>query len=130
MAEVRSNLKYAATHEWIEVKDGVATVGITDYAQEALGDVVFVEPPELGQQFAVGDEIAVIESVKAASDIYSPVTGTVITVNEALESGPELVNSAPFDAGWIFKLQMSDPATPENLLSVEQYAELCEAEEH
>jgi len=130
MAEVRSNLKYAATHEWIEFNDGIATVGITDYAQDALGDVVFVEPPELGQQFEVGDEIAVIESVKAASDIYSPVAGMVIGVNEALESDPELVNSAPYEAGWIFKLELSDPAVPENLLTVEAYAELCEAEQH
>ena len=130
MAEVRSNLNYAASHEWIELKDGIATVGISDYAQEALGDVVFVELPEMGQQFQTGDEIAVIESVKAASDIYAPVAGIVVAVNEALEAEPEAVNSTPYEAGWIFQLSLSEPEAEQNLLTAEQYAALCESQDH
>jgi glycine cleavage system H protein len=130
MAEVRTNLNYAASHEWIELEDGIATVGISDYAQEALGDVVFVELPEMDQAYQAGDEIAVIESVKAASDIYAPVAGIVVAVNEALEAEPEVVNNSPYEAGWIFKLSLSEPEAAQDLLTAEQYLTLCESQDH
>ena len=105
------HLRYAPTHEWISEEDGdEMTVGITDHAQEALGDVVFVELPEVGQALSKGQEFGVIESVKAASDLYSPVNGEVIEVNEALEDSPETVNEAPYEGGWIMKVRLTDTA--------------------
>lgn len=106
MSNVPADRRYAVTHEWaLADVSGIVTVGITDHAQAALGDVVFVELPEVGARFATGDEAGVVESVKAASDIYAPVAGVVIEVNEALEDSPELVNGAPYTDGWFFRLR-------------------------
>ena len=129
MSNVPSELKYVSSHEWIrEEGDGVVTVGITDYAQESLGDVVFVETPDVGAELAAGDDAGVVESVKAASDIYAPLSGTVLEVNEELEDAPENVNNDPYGDGWFFKLKLSDPAEMDDLLSAEEYQEQCEEE--
>ena len=132
MSIIPGELRYLSSHEWVRVEeDGVtATVGITDHAQDLLGDVVFVELPDLDSTISAGDEAGVVESVKAASDIFSPVSGTVIEINESLEDSPELVNSDPYDDGWFFKVKMSDPDELSSLLGAEEYAEVCEAEEH
>jgi glycine cleavage system H protein len=131
MSDVPQELKYARTHEWARLEeDGTVTVGISDHAQDALGDVVYVEHPEPGQQVAVGDEAGVVESVKAASDIYAPVSGSVIAVNEALDDAPETVNQDPYGDGWFFKIQPDDVAELDELLDAEAYAELCENDEH
>lgn len=123
MSNVPSDLKYVTSHEWIRVEDdGSVTIGITDHAQELLGDVVYVELPEIDSEVAVDDEIAVVESVKAASDIYAPLSGTIIEVNEALEDAPETVNSAPYDDGWMFKMRPSDDAELDNLIDAEAYS--------
>jgi glycine cleavage system H protein len=109
-------------------EDGTVTVGITDHAQEALGDVVFVELPEVGTVLAAAEEAGVVESVKAASDIYAPVAGEVIAVNEQLEDEPEMVNSDPYNDGWFYKLQPSDTSELDGMLSAEDYQEQCEDE--
>ena len=109
MSQTPSDLKFLASHEWIRlIDDNVVVVGISDHAQDQLGDVVFVELPSIGDSVVSGDEAAVVESVKAASEVYSPFTGEVIEVNEVLEGNPELVNSSPYDDGWFFKLKVSD----------------------
>ena len=121
MSNLPANLRYAASHEWVlDHQDGTVTIGITDHAQEALGDVVFVELPEVGQSLSKGKEFGVIESVKAASDLYSPVNGEVIEVNEALEDAPETVNDAPYEGGWIMKVRVTDQAL-EGLLDADAY---------
>jgi glycine cleavage system H protein len=116
---------YTKDHEWIEVEGGSATVGITDFAQGQLGDIVFVELPAAGKTVEKGADAAVVESVKAASDVYSPVTGTVTESNPALEEDPALVNSAPEGAGWFFKLSLADPAELEGLMDADEYKALC-----
>ena len=113
--------KYTEDHEWIDIDGDVATVGITDYAQNALGDVVFVELPEVGADFSKGDEAAVVESVKAASEVYAPVSGTIAEVNGALEGEPALVNSAPTGEGWFFKLTLSDAGELDGLMDEAAY---------
>jgi len=129
MSHTPVELKYASTHEWARLEDdGTVTVGITDHAQAALGDVVFVETPEVGVVLAAGDDAGVVESVKAASDIYSPVGGEVIEINRQLEDDPETVNSDPYNDGWFFKLQPSDPTELEALLSAGEYQQQCEEE--
>ena len=129
MSSTPSELRYASSHEWARLEDdGTITVGISDHAQEALGDVVFVENPDVGATLAAGDEAGVVESVKAASDIYAPVGGEVIAVNEVLEEEPETVNSDPYHDGWFYRLQPSDVAELENLMSAEDYALQCEEE--
>ncbi|WP_438726065.1 glycine cleavage system protein GcvH [Parasphingorhabdus sp. DH2-15] len=115
------SLYFTEEHEWILVEGDIATVGITDHAQEQLGDVVFVEVPDEGKQFDKGDEAAVVESVKAASDVYSPVSGDVIEGNEALAEDPSLVNSDPEGEGWFFKLTLSDTSELEDLMSASDY---------
>ncbi|ASK19083.1 MAG: glycine cleavage system protein GcvH [Vreelandella alkaliphila] len=121
MSNLPANLRYAASHEWVlDHQDGTVTIGITDHAQEALGDVVFVELPEVGQALNKGQEFGVIESVKAASDLYSPVNGEVIEVNEALEDSPETVNEAPYEGGWIMKVRLTDTAL-DGLLDADAY---------
>ena len=115
MSEIPAELRYAASHEWAKVEDGVATVGISDPAQDAMGDLVYVELPEVGQVVAAGDETGVVESVKAASDIYSPVSGEIVEINEALEDEPELVNNVPYEGGWLFKVQLTDEGELDNL---------------
>lgn len=129
MSQTPSELRYAASHEWARLEeDGTVTVGITDHAQDALGDVVFVELPEVGSTLAASDEAGVVESVKAASDIYAPVAGEVIAINEVLEDAPETVNSDPYNDGWFFRLQPSDTSELDALLSAEDYQAQCEDE--
>jgi len=123
-----SQLKYRDTHEWSLVADDVITVGITDFAQDALGDVVFVELPEVGDVVAKGESIAVVESVKTASDIYAPASGEVIEVNSALEDSPEQVNESPYESGWMFKIRLSDASQLNDMLDADTYNEVAEAE--
>ena len=131
MSDIPSDLKYTATHEWARVEeDGTVTVGISDHAQDALGDVVYVELPELEQVIAAGDEAGVVESVKAASDVYAPISGTICAINEALEDAPETVNSDAYTDGWFFKMQPADIGELEELLDAEGYGEVCDAEAH
>jgi glycine cleavage system H protein len=118
------DLKYTSSHEWSRLEsDGTITVGITSHAQHLLGDIVYIELPEIDKAFSQGKEIAVVESVKAASDIYAPVSGKVIAVNQTLSSNPELVNQSPYESGWIFKLQPDNNAELNNLLTHHQYEE-------
>lgn len=129
MSTYPDNLKYAPTHEWVRLEeDRTAAVGISDHAQDALGDIVFVELPEIGTTVHVKDEVAVVESVKAASDIYSPVSGEVIAVNEALVDAPETVNAVPYDDGWFYKIQMSDEKELDELMDSDAYSDHCEGE--
>ena len=122
MSEVPGNCMYTKEHEWLRLEDdGTVTVGITDHAQEALGELVFVEVPEVDATFDAGDACAVVESVKAASDIYCPVDGEVAEVNEALAEEPELVNSSPYDDGWVFRLRPADATALEELMDAEDY---------
>ncbi len=131
MSNIPSELKYTKTHEWVRDEgDGKVTVGITDHAQELLGDLVFVELPEVGAEINAGDECAVVESVKAASDVYCPLNGEVIEANEALADAPETINSDAFDEGWMFRLQLVDAGELDGLMDAEAYAEHCENEEH
>ena len=130
MAEFPTELKYLQTHEWARLEGDVVVVGISDHAQDALGDVVYVELPELDSAVAAGDEVAVVESVKAASDIFAPVGGTVIAINEGLDDAPELVNDSPYGDGWFFKIAAEDTSELEGLLDAEGYKQVCEAEDH
>ncbi|MFT6419857.1 MAG: glycine cleavage system H protein [Porticoccus sp.] len=126
MSETPGDLKYAPTHEWARYEgDGTVTVGITQHAQDSLGDVVYVELPEIGAVLVAGDDAGVVESVKAASDIYAPVSGEVIAINELLENAPETINDSPYDDGWFFKLKMSDPDELEDLLDADSYQDLA-----
>jgi len=127
MSETPADLKYLSSHEWARLNDdGSVTIGITDHAQEALGDVVYVELPELGSQVYVGQEAGVVESVKAASDIFSLVSGEVVEINEALIDAPDLVNQAPFAEGWFFRVEPTDIKELDEALDAEGYAELIE----
>lgn len=127
MAQVPAELKYVASHEWIRDEgNGIVTVGVTDFAQEQLGDVVFVELPEVGSEINKDDAIAVVESVKAASDIYAPISGEVVEINEELVDEPEKVNAEPYDGAWFFKVKVSEESELEELLSAEQYQAECE----
>jgi glycine cleavage system H protein len=122
MSEVPSELKYTKSHEWVRVEDdGLLTVGITDHAQGLLGDLVFVDLPEVGTEFVAEDECCVVESVKAASDVYMPISGEVVEINEALLDEPEIINSSPYDNGWLFKIQPSDEEEVEDLMDAEAY---------
>ncbi len=121
MSNTPSDLKYASSHEWARLDGDVVTVGITDHAQEALGDLVYVELPDVGATVSAGDEAGVVESVKAASDIYAPVSGEVIAVNEALGDTPEIINTDPYNEGWIYKIRVSDVSELDNLMSGEEY---------
>jgi glycine cleavage system H protein len=131
MSEMPSDLKYTESHEWVR-DDGadIVTVGITDHAQELLGDLVFVELPEVGSSVEQGGECAVVESVKAASDVYSPVAGEVVEVNLALVDAPEAINQAPYGDGWIFKVKVSDRSQLAGLLDAAGYGAVVQAEEH
>ena len=128
MSEIPSELRYLSSHEWVSVEAGVATIGITDHAQDAMGDLVFVETPEVGTELAAGDEAGVVESVKAASDIYTPVSGEVVEVNAQLEDEPEAVNSSPYGDGWMFKIKMSDDSELANMLTADEYQAQIEDE--
>lgn len=125
MSSVPSDLRYAKSHEWLKpASDGTALVGITDYAQGSLGDITYVQLPKIGATFAAGQTFGVVESVKAASDLYLPVAGTVIEVNTALDSAPETVNQDAYAGGWILKLKLSDPASVSTLLDAGAYGKL------
>ena len=129
MSNTPNELKYASSHEWARLEeDGTVTVGITDHAQNALGDVVFVELPDVGTELNAGQEAGVVESVKAASDIYAPVSGEVIAINSVLEDSPETINGDPYQEGWFFRLQPSDLSELDNLLDADDYQERCEEE--
>ena len=125
MSSVPSDLRYAKSHEWLKpAGDGTATIGITDYAQNSLGDITYVQLPKVGATLAAGQVFGVVESVKAASDLYLPVAGTVIEVNSALDSAPETVNSSAYEAGWMLKLKLADPASVGTLLDAVAYGQL------
>jgi len=121
--------KYVDTHEWIKTDGALAIVGISDHAQEQLGDITYVELPEVGTQVNAGDMVAVVESVKAAGDIYAPVAGTIVEVNETLEDTPEIVNQSPYEDGWLFKLEGTDPAAIDGLLNAAGYENSLESEQ-
>ena len=130
MSQIPSELKYASSHEWARLEeDGTVTIGISDHAQGALGDVVFVELPDVGSTLAAGEEAGVVESVKAASDIYAPVGGEVLAVNGLLEDEPETVNGDPYNDGWFFKLQPTDTSELDALLSGADYQSKCDEED-
>ena len=129
MSDVPSELKYLSSHEWVLVEDKVATVGISDHAQELLGDLVYVELPEVGSSIAAGDSVGVVESVKAASDTYAPVSGEVIEINEELEGSPDRINSDPYGDGWMYKVALEDPDELEGLMDADAYAESIEDED-
>jgi glycine cleavage system H protein len=127
MSSIPTNLKYLESHEWARAEaDGTVTVGISDHAQGALGDLVFVEVPEIGRSLTKGAAAAVVESVKAASDVYSPVSGEVIAANDALNGSPELVNEDPYGRGWLFKVKPANPAELEQLLDAAAYGKVVE----
>jgi len=121
MSNIPADLKYAKSHEWVRVSGGVATVGITDHAQHELTDVVFLELPEVGRKVKAGEPCAVVESVKTASDIYSPVSGEIAEINKPAADNPALVNSDPYSGGWFYKIKLSNPAELNSLLTPEQY---------
>ena len=126
MNETPSDLKFLDSHEWIKVDDNTVIVGISDHAQNELGEVVFVELPAIGDEFISGDEAAVVESVKAASEVYTPISGEVIEVNDTLEENPELVNTSPYEEGWFFKLEVSDEnlGSIDSLMTAEEYSSM------
>ena len=128
MNETPSDLKFLDSHEWIKEDENTVMVGISDHAQSELGEVVFVELPAVGDEFVSGDEAAVVESVKAASEVYTPISGEVIEVNEALEENPELVNTSPYEEGWFFKLEVSDEnlGSIDNLMTAEEYSSMLD----
>ena len=130
MVDTPKELGYRETHEWVRNEgDGTVTVGITDYAQDSLGDIVYVELPELGDELDLGQEAGVVESVKAASDIFAPLTGTVIAINEALEDTPEIINASPYGDGWFYRLRLADPAELDDLLDAQAYLDIVEEEQ-
>jgi len=129
MSEIPTDLRYTSSHEWVRLNDdGTVTIGITDHAQDALGDIVFVELPEVDSELSQGDASCVVESVKAASDIYMPISGEVIDTNQALVDEPEIINSSPYDDGWIFKIKPADEDDIEQLMDASSYEAECEDE--
>ena len=128
MNETPNDLKFLDSHEWVKVDDNTVIVGISDHAQNELGEVVFVELPAIGDEFVSGDEAAVVESVKAASEVYTPLSGEVVEVNEALEENPELVNTSPYEDGWFFKLRVSDEnlGSIDSLMTAEEYSSMLD----
>ena len=130
MSDIPSDLKYAKSHEWLRVEGDIAVVGITDHAQAALGDLVFVELPEVGLELTAGAACSVVESVKAASDVNSPASGEVTEINAALDGAPEIINTDAYNDGWMFKMKLSDPADADALMDSEAYAKMLEDEDH
>lgn len=126
MAEIREDLLYTETHEWVLKKNGIARIGITDYAQQHLTDVVYVELPEVGKAFKKGDEIATIESVKSVSEVYAPISGEITAINERLENEPELINQSPYDDGWLFEMKIEDEGELDSLLSPSSYEKILD----
>lgn len=130
MSNTPEELRYTKSHEWVRMRDdGTADVGITDHAQEQLGDLVFVDLPETGNTVSAGDDCAVVESVKAASDVYAPVAGEIVAVNESLADSPETVNGSPYEDGWLFRIRPADPGEVDALMDADAYRELAAAEE-
>jgi len=129
MSDVPSELKFLTTHEWVLVEDKIATIGISDHAQELLGDLVYVELPEVGTSIAAGDSVGVVESVKAASDTYAPVSGEVVEINEELEGAPDRINTDPYGDGWMYKVALEDPEEIGDLLDADAYAESIDEDE-
>lgn len=125
MSKIEKECRYAESHEWVRVDGDIAVIGISDYAQHALGNIVYVDLPEVGDELEAGDEFGAVESVKAASDLYTPVSGSVVEVNEALEDTPEAINEDAFGT-WLIKIAMSDPSQVDKLLDAEAYAKICE----
>ncbi len=131
MSDVPTQMKYTKSHEWVEtLEDGTVRIGITDHAQDLLGDMVFVELPEVGDEVTAGEECAVVESVKAASDVYSPLTGEITAVNEDITDAPETVNQSPYEKGWLFELKPSAETEYDDLLGADDYNELAENDSH
>jgi glycine cleavage system H protein len=128
MMEAPPGLKYSKEHEWVAIEESVATIGITDHAQEQLGEIVYIELPSVGEKVSKDDPFGVVESVKAVSDIYAPISGTVVEVNEDLPESPEVVNEDPYGDGWLIKVKVSDPADLEDLMENDEYAELVARE--
>tara|TARA_B100000029_G_scaffold516157_1_gene627274 strand:+ start:1600 stop:1986 length:387 start_codon:yes stop_codon:yes gene_type:complete len=127
MSDVPGDLKFLSSHEWVRLNDdGTASIGISDHAQDLLGDIVFIELPEIGKEIQASDDVAIVESVKAASDVYAPLSGQIVEVNASLEDQPEKVNDSPYDEGWFFKIKPIDLAEMDELLPPERYAEICE----
>lgn len=126
MSKVLADLRYADSHEWVKLEGEIATIGISDYAQHALGNIVYVDMPEVGDEVTAGEEFGAVESVKAASDLFSPISGEVVEINEALEDNPELINEDAF-ANWIMKVKVSDASEVEKLLDAAAYEKHCEA---
>ncbi|CCK76752.1 MAG: glycine cleavage system protein GcvH [Oleispira antarctica] len=127
MSNIPAELKYVESHEWLrKEEDGTITVGITDFAQAALGDVVFIELPEVGAEVEADEDIAVVESVKAASDVYAPIAGTIVAVNEELVDAPEKANEDPYGDAWFFRMEPTDPNVLDTLMSAEEYAAKCD----
>lgn len=125
MSNIPSDLKYAKSHEWLKVAgDGTATIGISDYAQNSLGDITFVQVPKAGTALKAGEAFGVVESVKAASDVYAPVSGTVLEVNQALDASPEILNRSPYESGWMLKVKLANPAEVDGLLAAADYAKV------
>ncbi len=122
MSQIPNDLKFATSHEWVRIEGDVAVVGVSDHAQEEMTDVVFVELPEVGRTVAAGEAVAVVECVKAASDIYSPVSGEIVDANGALEGDPSLINSEPYAGGWIYKIKLSDPSEADAMMDASAYA--------
>ena len=123
------NLKYHKEHDWARIEGDVATLGVTDYAQESLGDIVYIELPEVGAEVSAGTSYAEIESVKAVSDVYAPVGGTVIEANDEVVDAPELINESPYEDGWLIKVKLSDPGEADDLMSAEDYEEMLAEQE-
>ncbi|MCH2155922.1 MAG: glycine cleavage system protein GcvH [Opitutales bacterium] len=128
MADIPENLKYTKDHEWVAIdsQTGIMTLGITDFAQESLGDITYVEMPDVGVQFDAGDTLGAVESVKAASDIYCPLAGEVVERNDALDETPEAINDSPYEAGWLVKVKLDDASAADELLDPSSYASVCE----
>ncbi len=127
MSNIPTHLQYTESHEWISVNDeGIATIGITDHAQEALGDLVYVELPEVDDEVSQGDPCAVVESVKAASDLYAPISGRVVAINEELDADPAIINSDPYDDGWLFQIELNDSSELDDLKDADAYAEMLD----
>lgn len=118
------NLKYHREHDWARIEGDVAVLGVTDYAQEALGDIVYIELPEVGTEVSAGTTYAEIESVKAVSDVFAPLSGTIVETNEEVVDAPELINESPYEDGWLIKIKVSDPAELEDLMSAEEYEQV------
>ena len=126
MSKIPEDLRFAESHEWVREENGTVRIGISDNAQEQLGDLVYIELPEVGAAFSAGDPCAVVESVKAASDLYCPISGEVVEVNETLDGSPEIINDDPYGEGWIFVLKPTEPGEVESLMSAEAYGEMLE----